>query len=151
MVDGLLTPRACGSKGDRGAAWAVVSALAAVMVWNGPAASITLDEYFLVLNDRERGAYVTGFLDLFSNDAARDEGYRICVDETGAEALHLELMETVRSDPRMLTYDAAPWLLYTAARLCKAPGIRSEEHTSELQSLMRISYAVFCLKKKTHS
>src|SRR3546814_2077428 len=31
------------------------------------------------------------------------------------------------------------------------PGItmRSEEHTSELQSLMRISYAVFCLKKKT--
>src|SRR3546814_1846864 len=29
------------------------------------------------------------------------------------------------------------------------PAIRSEEHTSELQSLMRISYAVFCLKKKT--
>src|SRR3546814_10196370 len=28
---------------------------------------------------------------------------------------------------------------------------RSEEHTSELQSLMRISYAVFCLKKKTKS
>src|SRR3546814_2323333 len=27
---------------------------------------------------------------------------------------------------------------------------RSEEHTSELQSLMRISYAVFCLKKKTN-
>src|SRR3546814_8753368 len=27
---------------------------------------------------------------------------------------------------------------------------RSEEHTSELQSIMRISYAVFCLKKKTH-
>src|SRR3546814_2111185 len=30
-----------------------------------------------------------------------------------------------------------------------APVVRSEEHTSELQSLMRISYAVFCLKKKT--
>src|SRR3546814_7482566 len=28
---------------------------------------------------------------------------------------------------------------------------RSEEHTSELQSLMRISYAVFCLKQKTNS
>src|SRR3546814_5717164 len=28
---------------------------------------------------------------------------------------------------------------------------RSEEHTSELQSLMRISYAVFCLKKKTYN
>src|SRR3546814_10035214 len=41
---------------------------------------------------------------------------------------------------------------YAAARLivdrvAKA-GKRSEEHTSELQSLMRISYAVFCLKKK---
>src|SRR3546814_5763197 len=36
----------------------------------------------------------------------------------------------------------------------RAPGAamihRSEEHTSELQSLMRISYAVFCLKKKTY-
>src|SRR3546814_4800918 len=30
------------------------------------------------------------------------------------------------------------------------PAPRSEEHTSELQSLMRISYAVFCLKKKLH-
>src|SRR3546814_3060329 len=34
------------------------------------------------------------------------------------------------------------------ARRCR-PGDRSEEHTSELQSLMRISYAVFCLKNKT--
>src|SRR3546814_10887825 len=32
--------------------------------------------------------------------------------------------------------------------LAVIPGGRSEEHTSELQSLMRISYAVFCLKKK---
>src|SRR3546814_7606084 len=31
------------------------------------------------------------------------------------------------------------------------PGARSEEHTSELQSLMRISYAVFCLKKKKYT
>src|SRR3546814_7057761 len=36
--------------------------------------------------------------------------------------------------------------------LDRIPGdqLRSEEHTSELQSLMRISYAVFCLKKKTN-
>src|SRR3546814_8205842 len=33
-------------------------------------------------------------------------------------------------------------------RLCRSCTFRSEEHTSELQSLMRISYAVFCLKKK---
>src|SRR3546814_2833239 len=37
-------------------------------------------------------------------------------------------------------------------RLDRRDGVsmRSEEHTSELQSLMRISYAVFCLKKKTN-
>src|SRR3546814_10488552 len=35
-----------------------------------------------------------------------------------------------------------------AAELDAKRAIRSEEHTSELQSLMRISYAVFCLKKK---
>src|SRR3546814_7942974 len=36
----------------------------------------------------------------------------------------------------------------TAAEIVAADEARSEEHTSELQSLMRISYAVFCLKKK---
>src|SRR3546814_10837329 len=36
-----------------------------------------------------------------------------------------------------------------AAIACLLTSTRSEEHTSELQSLMRISYAVFCLKKKT--
>src|SRR3546814_6385351 len=37
------------------------------------------------------------------------------------------------------------------AHLRKRITERSEEHTSELQSLMRISYAVFCLKKKTNN
>src|SRR3546814_10390463 len=46
------------------------------------------------------------------------------------------------------------WDWKTAYDACEAAEIlflrkRSEEHTSELQSLMRISYAVFCLKKKT--
>src|SRR3546814_3610772 len=44
----------------------------------------------------------------------------------------------------------------TAVSACRAWLVlrflpRSEEHTSELQSLMRISYAVFCLKKKTYT
>src|SRR3546814_5768854 len=38
---------------------------------------------------------------------------------------------------------------YSEASLVKKMEERSEEHTSELQSLMRISYAVFCLKKKS--
>src|SRR3546814_3884367 len=43
---------------------------------------------------------------------------------------------------------AKPWSCFILQS--GAPLNRSEEHTSELQSLMRISYAVFCLKKKTH-
>src|SRR3546814_3158163 len=42
-----------------------------------------------------------------------------------------------------------PFDLFTKGITLAAVGDRSEEHTSELQSLMRISYAVFCLKKKT--
>src|SRR3546814_7495348 len=46
-----------------------------------------------------------------------------------------------------------PTLVFTAPTTSGAvsarPGARSEEHTSELQSLMRTSYAVFCLKHKT--
>src|SRR3546814_14554021 len=38
----------------------------------------------------------------------------------------------------------------TARERGQARAMRSEEHTSELQSLMRISYAVFCLKKKNN-
>src|SRR3546814_8905845 len=46
------------------------------------------------------------------------------------------------------THHTALWARIGAS--CTEPRPRSEEHTSELQSLMRISYAVFCLKKKTH-
>src|SRR3546814_9859001 len=60
-----------------------------------------------------------------------------------------ELVHTVFQSPRV-----AP-LLYSVARVskklaCSTPlsSGRSEEHTSELQSLMRNSYAVFCLQKK---
>src|SRR3546814_5130011 len=40
---------------------------------------------------------------------------------------------------------------FQAVRIGRVEAGRSEEHTSELQSLMRISYAVFCLKKKTYN
>src|SRR3546814_1876671 len=62
--------------------------------------------------------------------------------------------------PRQLEDVTAEWLGGLMAN--RYPGLvieametvdlhsRSEEHTSELQSLMRISYAVFCLKQKTH-
>src|SRR3546814_10067268 len=46
-----------------------------------------------------------------------------------------------------MTQAARPHLKEGAA-IINCTSVRSEEHTSELQSLMRISYAVFCLKKK---
>src|SRR3546814_2171019 len=52
-------------------------------------------------------------------------------------------------DERLLAHLRRPHI--GSAHRARKPGIilqRSEEHTSELQSLMRISYAVFCLKKK---
>src|SRR3546814_8712420 len=45
---------------------------------------------------------------------------------------------------------ASSTTLPTPHREQSEPTFRSEEHTSELQSLMRISYAVFCLKKKKY-
>src|SRR3546814_9974123 len=57
-------------------------------------------------------------------------------------------------DRRRLPVPGRPWRRPHQSRpaasqiLKAAPLNRSEEHTSELQSLMRISYAVFCLKKK---
>src|SRR3546814_4223164 len=50
--------------------------------------------------------------------------------------------------PRATGDRVAAWDMRAAPLAVIAPVVRSEEHTSELQSLMRISYAVFCLKKK---
>src|SRR3546814_6934694 len=52
--------------------------------------------------------------------------------------------------PSICRSPPAPRSWVTASTMVKRPYMpgRSEEHTSELQSLMRISYAVFCLKKK---
>src|SRR3546814_7800854 len=50
--------------------------------------------------------------------------------------------------PGICLYGASPFADADAATFGLRPAMRSEEHTSELQSLIRISYAVFCLKKK---
>src|SRR3546814_8187707 len=75
-----------------------------------------------------------------------------------ADALHLlALVAQGKGDPAtaekligeaLKHAPAHPNLLVNLANSQRDQGKRSEEHTSELQSLMRISYAVFCLKKK---
>src|SRR3546814_8747491 len=62
--------------------------------------------------------------------------------------------DRLTSDGLLVIYNyfREPWLVDRLANTAAAAfGSRSEEHTSELQSLMRISYAVFCLKKKTNT
>src|SRR3546814_3107376 len=56
--------------------------------------------------------------------------------------------ESSSSSPAGASPGSPPTLRYISDSVGRAPLGRSEEHTSELQSLMRISYAVFCLKKK---
>src|SRR3546814_5292472 len=64
----------------------------------------------------------------------------------------------ISSVPSMVCHEVPRFCSRTASRLMNEvivvrgvrKYVRSEEHTSELQSLMRISYDVFCLKKKTN-
>src|SRR3546814_9001505 len=64
----------------------------------------------------------------------------------------------IRTDPEASGYVWCPhsataaeaYIRLDAQRRAERHWVRSEEHTSELQSLMRISYAVFCSKKKTY-
>src|SRR3546814_2766192 len=57
-------------------------------------------------------------------------------------------LQAIRDNPRRMRAIGFDVTLHRVAAYFLAGLIRSEEHTSELQSLMRISYAVFCLKKK---
>src|SRR3546814_1337135 len=61
-------------------------------------------------------------------------------------AFSVTYLTEVTGQGKQVALDAL--LIGAAAELIAIPLFRSEEHTSELQSLMRISYAVFCLKKK---
>src|SRR3546814_5719214 len=68
-----------------------------------------------------------------------DRGYRTRRVDPEREVLQAEAKALRRPEPAEAR---------AGRRTGERHGSRSEEHTSELQSLMRISYAVFCLKKK---
>src|SRR3546814_4711939 len=64
-------------------------------------------------------------------------------------ATYERFLKVVDGHPRArLLFDPSHFVLQQLDYLAFLDIYRSEEHTSELQSLMRISYAVFCLKKK---
>src|SRR3546814_1292776 len=84
--------------------------------------------------------------------------FRSTAGELGPPILRAWPEQMTGSESRMqgkvLPERSAQALVYVGIDVCKdrldvyLHPLRSEEHTSELQSLMRISYAVFCLKKK---
>src|SRR3546814_5330612 len=86
-----------------------------------------------------------------------------CASSGGRSGDRAAVLDDARAHPENRLADAVACELTLASRsgefpfapffaglldVPEAEGSRSEEHTSELQSLMRISYAVFCLKKK---
>src|SRR3546814_6453244 len=81
--------------------------------------------------------------------------FRSACVEAGADAIFAEAAYDLPTYDRFAKAVKVP-VLANITEFGKTPlfsveelgGVRSEEHTSELQSLMRISYAVFCLKKK---
>src|SRR3546814_9152131 len=75
-------------------------------------------------------------------EGAGSQGRRRNGGPRGAEQIHLRTGRYVRPKARY------QWFCRKGA---VAEAHRSEEHTSELQSLMRISYAVFCLNKTTNT
>src|SRR3546814_2608955 len=77
----------------------------------------------------------------------RAEPYRDDLDKLQAVARERG-EQTIETDPSTARRAALFGIRQSETR--EAVNNRSEEHTSELQSLMRISYAVFCLKKKKH-
>src|SRR3546814_6055916 len=76
--------------------------------------------------------------------AASASGTRTTDSRNARRIIGARLSRTVIGLPRV----AAPRALVFSTGMTKSTARRSEEHTSELQSLMRTSYAVFCLKKK---
>src|SRR3546814_8980846 len=73
-------------------------------------------------------------------------------DAMTAEDLERRARELAREKRLMDTMSSGPFFgVLLGSLAAMTTDLRSEEHTSELQSLMRISYAVFCLKKKNNT
>src|SRR3546814_6564919 len=85
-----------------------------------------------------RSGGVSRSVDLVGGDFANDEIHQIGVAKTVSFG-----SGEANSEARFISYFARMNYIYNDR-------YRSEEHTSELQSLMRISYAVFCLNTKKH-
>src|SRR3546814_8528777 len=76
--------------------------------------------------------------------------FRTVTRETEFKGVKMMPGDKVAMSTAITSRDPEAWTNPNEVDFNRKPGHRSEEHTSELQSLMRISYAVFCLKKKLY-
>src|SRR3546814_3771526 len=99
--------------------------------------------------ETQYGAYIlhAGIIDQYVGCAQRsnnafDHGHKTrAISKVAFEVLNMYIVPLAQGLDHMLN-------VFGLAKAMERNIGRSEEHTSELQSLMRISYAVFCLKKK---
>ena len=101
----------------RVAAAALAGALGAT-----PAHAITLRQYFGELSDRDRGVYLTGFMDLLRSDPQRESAFLDCIRRESPQRMHAALTDMVRQEPGILDFEVAPWFFYAAHRLCPQSG-----------------------------
>src|SRR3546814_2201881 len=94
--------------------------------WARSASTISLSPFTTVRMPAGKPASTNSSASMSGTEGARSEGFRM----------------------KALPAAMAGQNFHIGIMAGKLNGVRSEEHTSELQSLMRISYAVFCLKKK---
>src|SRR3546814_4114916 len=109
------------------------------------------DAAFLVIDDTalpKKGRHSVGVAPQYASSLGKTSNSQSLVSVTLASGevpvmvgLRLFLPESWTSDPDRMARARIP--------VERRVALRSEEHTSELQSLMRISYAVFCLKNKS--
>src|SRR3546814_9744414 len=104
---------------------------------------------------KQRTAYEMRIIDWSSDVCSSDLRARWCAS-SGLDRLRQGLSEGWHGQALSLwlwrLWPCHSTALFHQSPVLAGPGLRlrSEEHTSELQSLMRISYAVFCLKKKNN-
>src|SRR3546814_8451934 len=116
--------------------------------WSSDVCSSDLDRFWRLSNHDEsipviaRCGVKTGAESIYGEAAPSFQCQDIANDSYKKSHLIRPDTQEVRIDVYDLDSDAAPAPVPTRSQ------DRSEEHTSELQSLMRLSYAVFCLKKK---
>src|SRR3546814_9526123 len=90
----------------------------------------------------------------WSSDVCSSDLKGLCILHHSRRGIAVTGSEIVKScfSPDISSFRRKTWRSILERRIlsyiCADVASRSEEHTSELQSLMRISYAVFCLKKK---